>query len=245
MKKLLTLIGLISSLGACTMVPDPIRVQDELALVPFDQIINNPVTDLASGENARWGGKIVGVQNLESVSEIEVVYFPESSNGKPQTSEQSAGRFKAVVEGFIDPLVFEQDRLITFVGQVGSPVDGIIGEQKYSYPTLNADGYYMWRDTTEVDVRQTGFNNMVWFGGARPGLWDPWFIGPRYGFYDPWLAHRRHLHHSRYRVVQTNAKAQGGQLRPPTRTNSRNITRPSPNISEPRSPRVKQLRAEH
>jgi len=40
------------------------------------------------------------------------------------------------VAGFIDPLVFEKGRLITFLGELGEPLEGIIGEQTYVLPSF-------------------------------------------------------------------------------------------------------------
>jgi outer membrane lipoprotein len=169
--------------------------------VPFSQIINSPQAQAAVGEKARWGGRIVSVENKQDASEIEVIFFPAGLNGKPRTGEESEGRFKAIVPGFVDPLVFEKDRLITIVGNVSEPATGIIGEQAYTYPTLNAVGYYMWKQSSDLEVRNVGYQPFF-FGSPfyRMG-WSSW--------YDPWGPS---FHRSRVRVIEHNGHSQGSRV---------------------------------
>lgn len=208
MKRILVMVAAALSLGGCAMVPEPIQIAENTPLVPFEQIIQNPEAVAAVGEKARWAGRIVGVQNKAEVSEIEVIFFPSASNGKPQTSEESGGRFKALVPGFVDPLVFEKDRLITIVGEVAPSESGIIGEQNYTYPTLSAVGYFMWKQTTDVQVQNIGnIGYEPFFFGSpfhRRG-WSAWH-NP---WYSPW---NTGFHRSRVRVIKNNGHTQGSRV---------------------------------
>lgn len=212
--KLITAILSLGFLSACVSVPSEIDVAKNSNLVSFEKVSNSTVaveadvetssTLVDTGKKARWGGKIVSVVNKKEVSEIEVVFFPENKYGKPITSMPSVGRFKAVVEGFVDPLVFEQGRLITVVGEVGGGQSGIIGEQSYLYPTLNAMGYYMWKESTNINVELDSFGFMP-FGyrsGFNHNFFNPW--------YDPW--YRRHQR-ARIRIDKYSGHSQGGQVR--------------------------------
>ncbi len=196
-------------IGGCATVPDSIDVADRTKLVSFEQvsktIAQSSNTNMPVGEKARWGGRIVLVENKKDVSEIEIVFFPESDGGKPKTSMPSAGRFKAIVEGFVDPLVFEQGRLITVVGEVGSMQTGIIGEQDYEYPTLIAKGYYMWKESTNVRVELDtfGFSPFGYHAGFSRSYFNPW--------YDPWY-HQNQSY--RVRVNKYNGHSQGGTVSP-------------------------------
>lgn len=229
-KKFLSLFALILTVSACSIVPEPIQVADENTLVPFEDVVDNLEAQTQVGKKARWGGRIVAVENKKDVSEIEVVFFPESSVGKPRIGEESGGRFKAVVDGFVDPLVFEQNRLITVVGEVGNAQTGIIGEQNYTYPTLNAQGYYMWRQTTEVDVDQIGFvpfNGHRFYGSAFFG--SPFYVSPFYRhawspWHNPWGSNVR----TRVRVTHNDGHSQGAKVKPPTPASRPNISEPRP-----------------
>ncbi len=236
MRKAICTIALAFSISACTVVPKQIQVAEDTPLVPFEQVITNTNATNSIGEKARWGGKIVSVQNREELSEIEVVYFPESSNGKPRTGEESSGRFKALVPGFVDPLVFEQNRLITIIGNITEPAEGIIGEQSYTYPTLNAVGYYMWQQSTEVEVRNVGYQPFLY------GYGSPFYRGGYHSWYRPW-GYGYGFQRSRVRVTSHNGHSQGGRVERPnssnnttTRTNTNRTTRPSVIAPSPRTP---------
>lgn len=216
--KLIVGILAISAISGCVNVPTEIDLAENTILVPFEQVnttiittgpnTKESITSVDTGKKARWGGKIVSVQNKKDVSEIEVVFFPEDNYGKPKTNMPSIGRFKAVVEGFVDPLVFEQGRLITVVGEVGEGQSGIIGEQTYLYPTLNAMGYYMWKESTNVNVELSnfGFTSFGYVNGYHNSFFNPW--------YDPWYNRNQR---ARIRVNKYNGHSQGGRV-PQTRT---------------------------
>lgn len=200
------------TMSGCAIVPQQIDVDDTSSLINFEQISQQPnkAPDTATqhDKKARWGGKIVSVQNKKEVSEIEIVFFPENRFGKPQTGSPSVGRFKAVVTGFIDPLVFEQGRLITIVGQVSDSQTGVIGEQEYIYPTLNAKGYYMWKDVTEtrVELDSFAFSPFGFHAGIRHSYFRPW--------YNTWHLRNQRM---RARIERRNGHSQGGYVDTATR----------------------------
>jgi outer membrane lipoprotein len=39
----------------------------------------------------RWGGVIIGVENEQNFSLVQVLYYPLNSNGRPQTDKQNKG----------------------------------------------------------------------------------------------------------------------------------------------------------
>lgn len=216
MKAISILVGILV-LAACNIVPNQIAVEENINLVNYKSIDKTQVSPSQIGELARWGGKIVSVENKKDVSEIEVVFFPESRSGKPRVGDESLGRFKAVVKGFVDPLVFEEGRLVTVVGSVGELIEGVIGEQTYKYPTLDAQGYYMWRKTTDLEVESVGFSPFLYSQHYRRGFFSPW--------YDPWWGRRQ-----RVRVIHDNGHSQGNRVRPAPKSQPRVAPR---NISEP------------
>ena len=226
-KLISTMLGAFIASG-CAVVPEPIEVGENTILVPFEAVQSGILLSandqvVGDGTNkARWGGKIVSVVNKKDVSEIEVVFFPEGHLGKPKTGMPSAGRFKAIVQGFVDPIVFEQGRLITVVGEVGSSVTGIIGEQEYVYPSLNAKGYYMWRETTDVNVEIDNFAFSPF--GYRAGFNNSFF----YPWYDPWYRTRQR---GRVRIERYNGHSQGSSV------NSSTSSRVSSGVTQTSQPR--------
>ncbi len=200
MKKLMMTVMMVTILSGCANVPDPIAVSPNDVLVPYVQVANASAMS-PQNQKARWGGKIVSVENKEKVSEIEVVFFPEGRNGKPNVGDASVGRFIARVEGFVDPLVFEQGRLITVVGEVGTKTEGIIGEQSYLYPTLNAMGYHMWKETQDVEVDTFSFAPFGYHSRFNVGYFNPFYRN-----FFPY--HQR----TRFRMIKNRGHSQGARV---------------------------------
>ena len=191
---------------SCKNVPSQIEVAPTQVLTTFESVSADKSSSVGIGSKARWGGKIVAVENKKDVSEIEVVYFPENSSGKPRIGQPSIGRFKAIVDGFVDPVVFEPGRLITVVGEIGEVQSGLIGEQEYQYPSLNAMGYYMWKETQDVQVDGYRFSPFAFHAGYNHAFYSPW--------YDPyWHSPQR----VRVRVVKNDGHNQGAVVKPAAR----------------------------
>lgn len=163
--------------AGCANVPEQIEVANDTNLASFESVLNGDGT--SQDATARWGGEIINVENKKDYSEIEVLHYPSNNYGKPRSTQNSTGRFKVRVAEFIDPLVFEKGRLITFLGEIGAPAEGIIGEQVYVYPVLVARGYHMWNDTEEYEVSGFYYSPLspYWGFGLGHRYWGS------YGFY--------------------------------------------------------------
>ncbi len=182
--RIMTLLAVLTMTG-CAIVPDAIDVKDDTSLVSYTRAVTSGNAQL--GEPARWGGVIVGVENKPQKTFVEVVHFPLNHYGKPNTSAETVGRFKVLIDGFVDPISFEEGRTVTFVGSVGSPTAGMVGEQPYMYPTLNAQDYHLWRKEVAYDVSGIYFN-------YHTGWYSP-YMSPY--FHPSWRFHR-----SRVRVIE-------------------------------------------
>ena len=213
LKALFISITSVLIISGCTMVPEQIDVAENQNLVSFETLSKDKSNNSVKGEKARWGGKIVSVTNKKDVSEIEIIYFPENRFGKPITGDESSGRFKAVVDGFIDPIVFEQGRLITVVGEVGDMQMDIIGEQEYQYPTLSAQGYYMWKESRAAEAY--AFSPFFFRAGFHPGFFNPWYdpfwhrrYSSRFFFHNRFDRNHRRLSGYRHHGNQNTGRAQ-------------------------------------
>ena len=176
-------LSLIFLTVSCAIVPDDIEVADEKALVSYKGAATRGAE--AAGSMARWGGIIVNVENKPQKTLVEVAHFPLVSYGKPNTSDSTVGRFKAQLDGFVDPIVFEEGRTVTFVGELGEPVAGMVGEQPYTYPLIKATGYHLWRETSTYDISPMYFHyGMGWYSPFyyRYAPFNSWQFGPAWGF---------------------------------------------------------------
>jgi outer membrane lipoprotein len=153
-------IVLVVTMAGCAMVPESIQVADDTSLVDYKQVAASP--DTTSEKTARWGGVITKVENLPKATMIEVLHYPLRGYGRPVSVADSAGRFRVYVDGFLDPMIYEQGRTVTFTGKVLGTEEGLVGEHNYVFPTLKAVGYHLWKDIERVDI--THFNQYP-FGG--------------------------------------------------------------------------------
>ncbi|MDC8830585.1 Slp family lipoprotein [Alteromonas gilva] len=199
------------SLSACAIVPEPIKVADESQLTGYNKAV--VADDTIVGTPARWGGIITKVENKPNKTLIEVVHFPLNHYGKPNTSEDTVGRFKAVINKFVDPIMFEEGRTITFVGTVGKPLAGMVGEQPYMFPALNTENYYMWRQQRMYDTSGVFFNFYSgWYSPFYHPFWRPW------GFHYPRAVILRSNDNPRFNGGRFNAIApSNGQIMGPLR----------------------------
>ncbi|HKJ75946.1 MAG TPA: Slp family lipoprotein [Gammaproteobacteria bacterium] len=117
-----------------------------------------------TGSTVRWGGVVAEVHNRQDDTEVVVVARELSSDGRPYSTNRSDGRFLARIDGFLDPMVYDQGREFTVTGTVAGAERRTIGDYEYRYPVVEAEAYY---------------------------LWEPWRLHRRYDYspydyYDPW-----------------------------------------------------------
>ena len=101
-------------------------------------------TDAYLSKKVRWGGIILNTKNEKNASALTVISMPLSEKGEPQDSDQSPGRFIAIIDEFVEPLVYSPERKITVTGQVLRTETLKVGEFLYEYPVIQVDHYYLW-----------------------------------------------------------------------------------------------------
>ena len=121
-------------------------------------------TDDYISQKVRWGGVILNTENKHESSWLTIIAFPLKDNGEPIISDQSRGRFIAIVDQFLEPLVYSSERQITVKGNLLRTEIQNIGEFPYEYPVVQVEHAYLW-----------------------PVLPEPAYTDyPPYWWYDPW-----------------------------------------------------------
>lgn len=166
--------GLISVLlvSACSShIPPEIKQSPEGA--PGLTQVHGHVDDFLS-QKVRWGGVILNTENKDKTSRLTIVAFPLKDDGEPKVSDQSSGRFIAIVDEFLEPTVYSNERSITVVGTVLRSETMDVGEFAYEYPVVQVEHYYLWPVKEDPDYRD------------YPPYWwyDPWY--PYYPYYYPY-----------------------------------------------------------
>jgi outer membrane lipoprotein len=137
---LLGIAGIYLS-GCSSSIPALIRQAPE-GDIRIDEVQQNPADFI--GSEVRWGGTIMGVENLPAQTLIEVLGRDLTKNGKPDSEGRSRGRFKIALKGFIEPEEFPTDRLMTVYGKLKKVADGKVGSYTYHYPIVEPSVYHLW-----------------------------------------------------------------------------------------------------
>jgi len=139
---LLALLFLLLSCAAPAISPE-IKAEVDPS-ISFEELVRNP--QAFQGQVVLAGGRIIGVQNLEGKTEIEVLESPLDDDDRPQGGDVSRGRFIALLEGYADPAVYSRGRLITVAGRVVGAEPRRVGQITYNYPVLDALQTHLWEE---------------------------------------------------------------------------------------------------
>jgi outer membrane lipoprotein len=166
------LAGVLSGvmLGACTSAVPPL-IREAPADNPSVEAVREQGQEYL-GHEVRWGGKLIETENREDTTRLTVLSRPLDKDGEPKLTDESGGRFIAIVPVFLDPQVYATDRLVTITGTLKRPETRKVGEYPYRYPVVEAKAWHLWPKAAETP-----------YGYPYPGWYDPWY-GPWY--YDPW-----------------------------------------------------------
>lgn len=148
-------------------ISQPIEGQPsiEMARLKATDYVEKPV---------RWGGTILHTENKQNTSWITVVAFPLNDYGRPSQSGESLGRFIAIVDEFLEPLVYNTDREVTVSGTLLRTESRKVGDFTYNYPVVKVDHYFLW---PPVETYERDYPPFWWY--------DPWYYPYPYHVHRP------------------------------------------------------------
>ena len=128
-------------LTACSSLPTAIK-NPPLYDISYTQAIQ----DIAKYKNApvRWGGIIIDVENEQTFTMVEVLYYPLDSDGQPRTDQANGGRFLFKSPEFLDPAVYAKKSEITVAGALIGDLEHTIGKKIMRLPLISATSIYLW-----------------------------------------------------------------------------------------------------
>ncbi|WP_297197105.1 Slp family lipoprotein [uncultured Pluralibacter sp.] len=177
------LVGLaIAVLSGCASVPESIRGTSATPQQDLVRVMAAP--ELYVGQEARFGGKVISVNNQPGKTRLEIATVPLDDVARPALSTPSLGRIYADVNGFLDPVDY-RNQLVTVVGPITGTEKGKIGSTEYNYMVMQVIGYKRWRVVQQV-MNTPGYMDPFWGMGPYP-----WHRGWGYGgwgyggWYDP------------------------------------------------------------
>ncbi len=154
-------------LAACASLV-PLEIREAPPGDPGLEEVLGSTADFVS-QRVRWGGVILETENRENTTRVILLARPLHRGGKPQSTDESAGRFIAAVPLFLDPEVYSGDRKMTVTGTVLGSETRDVGDFPYTHPVIRVESHYLW----PVEPRPPARYRYPWY-------YDPWW-------YDPWI----------------------------------------------------------
>jgi outer membrane lipoprotein len=97
-------------------------------------VLENPERFI--GQVIPVAGTVLRLENLKEGTLLEVLGYPTTSRGFPDTSEPALGRFLLLHPGYLDALVFRPGRTIAAAGRVTGERTVTAGETVHPQPLL-------------------------------------------------------------------------------------------------------------
>lgn len=168
-------------LSGCVTVPDSVKGTSAKPQQDLARVLTAP--QLYTGQESRFGGKVIRVDNRKDKTRLEIAAMPLDEGARPILGSPSMGRIYADVNGFIDPTDFS-DRMVTVVGPIGGVEKGKIGEAQYNFLVVNVTGYQRWHLGQQI-IAPAPIDPWIWYGSNsghhRGGYWGP----APWGYYNP------------------------------------------------------------
>ncbi|MDU4092877.1 MAG: Slp family lipoprotein [Pantoea sp.] len=167
-------------LTGCVTVPDSVKSRSPVPQQDLLRVMNAP--QLYVGQEARFGGKVVKVTNLNGRTRLEIATQPLDDTARPRLNAASVGRIWADINGFVDP-VDVNNQMVTVVGTIKGSEKGEIGKASYTFVVVDVTGYQRWRLQQQVVMPMQPIDPWIWYGPTRhhPGFWGP---GPWGDYYN-------------------------------------------------------------
>ena len=166
------------ALSGCVTVPDAIKGTSPTPQQDLARVMNAP--QLYVGQEARFGGKVINVQNQQGKTRLEIATVALDDGARPLLGQPSRGRIYADVNAFLDPVDY-RGQLITVVGPITGTADGKVGDATYKYMVMQVNGYKRWRVTQQVMMPPQPIDPWMW----GPGYPRAWGYGGPWGWYAP------------------------------------------------------------
>ncbi|MFG1172357.1 Slp family lipoprotein [Erwiniaceae bacterium CAU 1747] len=171
-------------LSGCMTVPDSVKGTSATPQQDLVRVLNAP--QLYVGQESRFGGKVIGVSNKSNMTRLEIAAMSLDDSARPILGSATMGRVYADVNGFVDPINFN-NQMVTVVGPITGIEKGKIGDANYNFVVVQVTGYQRWHKVQQVISAPQPIDPWIWYGpgyGRRHGhghggYWGP----PPWGYY--------------------------------------------------------------
>jgi outer membrane lipoprotein len=139
--------------------------------VTFPMVYNDP--NAYKGSVVVWGGVIIKNVTLKEGSELFILETPLGARQRPGSSDLARGRFIAISQPYLDPVVYRRGRKVTLAGEVEGSRETIGRKSKHSYiyPVVMIKELHLWERRTRYPAY---YYAPYYYGGYPPYYWGPW-----------------------------------------------------------------------
>ncbi|MEP2653145.1 MAG: Slp family lipoprotein [Paraglaciecola sp.] len=134
----------------CASFPEALQMEDDSQLVSYQDAASK--AEQVKGRTIRWGGAIAKIENKSESTVLEMVHYPLTAYGKPISRDESIGRYRITINGFMDPMVYQVGRLMTFTAELNGLEEGLVGEHNYVFPSATALQHHLWKNIQRVNI---------------------------------------------------------------------------------------------
>ncbi len=136
------------------------------------------------GKTFLLGGLIVANKTTQEVSILEVLSYDLDFQDKPTLANEKNGRFLARNQQFLDPALYQKDRLVTLTGTLTGQETQPLNGGEYTYPVFEVEEIYLWPKKLNRDHRSRYYRYPHHYYPHFP--YHPYYPYRRYPYYRYW-----------------------------------------------------------
>lgn len=139
----LCILSLVGLLGGCSHVMSEGGLATADRSIQYADIVRNP--EALAGKKVLLGGVIAENRSSGDLVQLEVAQLELLTNGVPDETSHSTGRFLVVSGELLDPVFYRPGLLVTIIGEIkGQQIKKLEGAD-YRYPLLSAKEIRLFR----------------------------------------------------------------------------------------------------
>jgi outer membrane lipoprotein len=137
--------------------------------VTYPMVFHDPNT--YKGSIVIWGGMIIKNVPLKEGSELFILETPLGARQRPKGIDLGRGRFIAISQTFLDPVIYRKGRKVTLAGEVegGREMVGRKSKHSYIYPVVIIKEIHLWEKRNSYPA----YYYSPYYGGYAPYYWGP------------------------------------------------------------------------
>ena len=135
--------------------------------ITFKEVIKDP--DSYKGKILLLSGVILGSKNKKEGTLVEVLQKPADMHGRPKDVDDSAGRFLALYDGYLDAEIYSRGREVAVAGEIKGKRVLPLGETDYTYPLISIREIHLFKARAKPTFYRCPYPYWWYF---------PWWYGP-------------------------------------------------------------------